>query len=234
MSTATQETPYKHQVRDPAKVLQTAAAEGLQALWLADTDGDWIPARFLTEELGVWLLLPETHAPTLVPPTRAMLTFRLHDRGYAFLARVKEVHPSTSGWVKVRLAAPDEVMVEDSRRAFRVPVAPGDLHSTVRLGRDKFSATLEDISLLGASLDCPASLSRRLELDQWVHMTLSFDNRAVTVRARVRRITETPTGYSIGVFFADHFRRGEVIAPASIRGLVGLLERRWLRQRLRH
>jgi len=219
--------------RDPRRFLIDLAACRAPALVLSTESKAVASAEFaaLTDDSITFHLFAEPDNLFTVA-SLCCVSFVYRDSSYVFLAAVLGYMaaelpvPST-----LILAVPSQLADAEGHIRYRVPV-PKESGLQVRIATGDgqgWSPKPVNLSLTGilvefSRVDVPA-----LAIGAEAEVNLQLDNENLTIQGEVLRQDDC----RYGIFFREALREGCISPPEALRSIVRVLERRWLRRRVR-
>jgi hypothetical protein len=160
------------------------------------------------------------------------VAFVYGDSSYVFLASVLGFHerpaPEPS---RLELETPLQIAASNGRIRYRVPVFRDSMLETKVITENHrlVGARALNLSLTGMLVEFAEVMDPHLSVGAAVHVTLALGGHRVTLAGEVARTH----GCQYGIFFRDAGAAGIVDPPEPLRKIVRILERRWLRERIR-
>jgi c-di-GMP-binding flagellar brake protein YcgR len=116
------------------------------------------------------------------------------------------------------------------RRAFRVPLTASSDLSVILEYRDKSCpVNALNISLTGILIEFESDDVYDMAIGGEVNLTLKLGDKAAKISGKIMR----RDGNQYGIFFPDTIVENEVQPPAPLQSIVLVLEREWMRKRIK-
>ncbi len=162
------------------------------------------------------------------PLSLAFISYAAHIKAGLFIARVVTCRWQ-GGFHHLALELPAQVATAETRKSFRVPVAPDCelvAEAITDAGRRR-RGRCENVSLAGALVAFDKESEAWLPVGSMFSLRLALPEAEVTVRAEVRRATKE----GLGLFFPEAVVDGELDPPDEHLVVVRALERLWLQHK---
>lgn len=169
------------------------------------------------------------HISLFATAAACSVSFMAGSRGGVFLSVVKRIDKTdaTGELLALVLGYPDEVLLAERRRSYRVDVAPDSgLAAVVRdASRVVAARSVNNISYDGVQLETPQGDGDFVP-GRHVQVELQMDGRKVVVDGEVRRMVQTADGKSnvCVILFFKTFSGGMAEPPEDLRRLVKTLD----------
>jgi hypothetical protein len=152
----------------------------------------------------------------------------LEGRTLLFLSSVRGTRVGAGDVEELVLSTPEQVIYEDVRSAFRVPLDHPTGISVELMGEDA-SRAIDPLNLSISGMLFRDSSGPGLPVGREVELRIALDDEVFHVRGVVRRAS----GGHYGVFFPDSMRKGAIDPPEPLRRAVRRIELAWLARRKR-
>lgn len=212
------------------KTLDKCCKYGVPGLAISPDDMTMFQVQFerLTDEnLLLRVFAGEDDLP-FKPLSLCFVSFAAHIKAGIFIARVVSDRWQ-GGFHHLMLELPAQVATAETRKSFRVPVAPGSglvAEAITDAGR-RLKGNCVDVSLAGALVHFDKEAAAWLPVGSTFTLRLALPEAEVTIRAEVRRAAEE----GLGLFFPSAVVDGELSPPDEHLAVVRGLERLWLQHK---
>jgi hypothetical protein len=227
---AADNTVVKREEARVRKILEKCCKYGVPGLAISPDEMTVFQAQFegvTDEHLLLRVFAGEGDLP-FRPLSLAFISYAAHVKAGLFIARVVSCRWQ-GGFHHLALELPAQVATAETRKSFRVPVAPEAPLVTEAItdaGR-RLPGSCQNVSLAGALVAFDKESEVWLPVGSMFTLRMSLPEAEVTIRAEVRRATEE----GLGLFFPEAVVDGELSPPDTHLAVVRGLERLWLQHK---
>jgi hypothetical protein len=213
------------------KILEKCCKYGVPGLAISPDEMAVFPAQFESvtdEQLLLRVFASEETDLPFRPLSLAFLSYAAHVKAGLFIARVISCRWQ-GGFHHLALELPAQVATAETRKSFRVPVAPeADLvtEAITDAGR-RLPGRCQNVSLAGALVAFDKESEAWLPVGSIFTLRMALPEAEVMIRAEVRRAAKE----GLGLFFPQAVVDGELSPPDDHLAVVRGLERLWLQHK---
>ena len=179
---------------------------------------------------GVTLVLEPAPQPVAFEPLAlCFVSSVLEGRTLLFVSSVRATLPGPGGTDELVLSTPEQVIYEDVRSAFRVPLDHPTGISVELVDEIGAPRAIDPLNLSVSGMLFRDVSEPGLPVGCEVELRIALDDEVFLVRGVVRRAS----GGHYGVFFPESMRRGAIDPPEPLRRAVRRIELAWLARRKR-
>lgn len=182
-----------------------------------------------TPEAVTLELEPALHAVDFAPLALCFVSSVLEGRTLLFVSSIRATQPGPGGTDELVLSTPDQVIYEDVRSAFRVPLDHPSGIGVELVDEGGATRPIEPLNLSVSGMLFRDDTEPGLPVGREVELRIELDDEVFHVRGLVRRAGAG----QYGVFFPDSMRKGQIDPPEPLRRAVRRIELAWLARRKR-
>ncbi len=213
------------------RVLRESCSQRVPATLLLRESGQLLHAHFesVTDHFVTLRLDAAQAAPPIHTLSLLCVSFNQGRQAIVFLSPVRHSDCDGDEGGRLVLGLPTQMIAEDVRSAFRVPVLRGSgLQVRARAqGGHVFQGHAVNVSLSGMLLRFDDGVPDTLRTHMELEVELAFGDSEITLAGAVRRRDDL----QVGIQFPGAMRGGRLEPSEALQELVKSLERYWLTQK---